>query len=268
VPLTQMPSSPSDSSEPNNSLGSIELIPLLGLPKIKLGDNLTELILDIVKKNRQEIKKGDVLVVAHTIVSISEGSLVLSNEIAVSQKAERIALVTERKAQKVQAALDEATAILREEPVLITKTRHGFITDMSGVDESNAPPGYYILLPEDPDQSASQISKEFFEKLGFDVPLIIADTQGRPWRKGAANIAIGLARISPFIVNAGLKDRYNRVLRSSLICIADELASAAELLMGQADEGIPVVIVRGVDLENEDGSAAQIIRSENEDLFD
>jgi coenzyme F420-0:L-glutamate ligase/coenzyme F420-1:gamma-L-glutamate ligase len=267
VPLTQMPSDPSDSTKPQYNQGSIELIPVSGLPKIEPGDNLAELILDIVKKNRQEIKKRDILVIAHTIVSISEGSLIRSADITVSPKAEKLAITNERKPQKIQAALDEASDIIREEPVLITKTKHGLITDMSGVDESNAPVGFYILLPKDPDDSADKISRALSGKRGFKVPVIIADTQGRPWRKGAVNIAIGLGRMSAFTVNAGLRDLYGRELRSSLVCIADELAAAAELIMGQADEGIPVVIIRGMRLQNGDGSATQIVRSKNEDLF-
>jgi coenzyme F420-0:L-glutamate ligase/coenzyme F420-1:gamma-L-glutamate ligase len=267
VPLAQMPNNSIEHTKHQNNPKSIEIIPVLGLPRIKQGDNLVDVILDMVKKNQQEIKMKDILVIAHTIVSIAEGRLVQSAGIVVSPKAEKIALVNERNPQKIQTALNEAFEIIREEPVLITKSKQGLITDMSGVDESNAPLGCYVLLPENPDHSAYLINKMFSEKLGFKVPVIIADTQGRPWRKGASNLAIGLAGIHPFTKNEGLRDLYGRELRSSLVCIADELAASAELVMGQADEGIPVAIIRGVDFQGENGSAAQIIRCEDEDLF-
>ncbi|MDH4213496.1 MAG: coenzyme F420-0:L-glutamate ligase [Candidatus Thorarchaeota archaeon] len=264
---TQMPNNPSEESNSQNNLSTIEVIPVIGLPKIKPGDNLAELILQTMNKNKQNLRIGDVLVIAHTVVSIAEGAIIQSADIVVSPKAEKIALANERKPQKIQTAINEAQDIIREEPVLITRTRHGLITDMSGVDESNAPVGYYVLLPENPDHSADMICRALSEIMGFEIPVIIADTQGRPWRKGAVNLAIGLAGISPFTVNAGLKDLYGHELRSSLVCIADELAAAAELIMGQADEGIPAAIIRGLDLQHEEGSATQIIRSENENLF-
>jgi coenzyme F420-0:L-glutamate ligase/coenzyme F420-1:gamma-L-glutamate ligase len=267
VPLTRMLDYLIDGSKPQNNPRSVELIPVAGLPRIEPGDNLACMIIDIIKKNGQEIKRDDILVIAHTVVSIAEGRLVQSEEIIVSSKAEKMAVVNERKPQKIQAAINEAVEIIREEPVLITKTKHGLITDMSGVDESNAPPGYYVLLPEDPDYSANQISMALSENFDFKVPIIIADTQGRPWRKGAVNLAIGIAGMQAFSENAGKKDLYGRELRSSLVCIADELAAASELVMGQADEGIPVVIIRGLSVKDEKGTGKQIIRLADEDLF-
>jgi len=267
VPLARMRNNFIEDSKPQSNPTCIELIPVTGLPKIKPGDNLAHMILDVIKKNGQEIRRNDILIIAHTVVSIAEGRLVQSVDIIVSSRAEKMAFVNERKPQKIQAALDEASEVIREEPVLITKTKHGLITDMSGVDESNAPLGFFVLLPENPDRSAHKISAVLSKGFDFNVPVIIADTQGRPWRKGAVNLAIGIARMQAFSENAGKKDLYGRELRSSLVCIADELAAASELVMGQADEGIPVVIIRGLSVKDDEGTAKQIIRSTSEDLF-
>lgn len=249
------------------TLEVIEIIPILGFPIVEIGSDIVQLILDAIKKGNVVIKRGDIIVVSHTIVSIAEKSVVESKKINVTSRAKRVALSTQQKPQKVQVALDEASDILIEDVVLITRTSHGIITDMSGVDESNAPPGYYVTLPESPDASANRISKALSEEFGFRIPVIITDTQGRPWRRGAVNLAIGIAAMSPFTENAGKRDLYGRKLRSSLICLADEIAAAAELVIGQADEGIPVAIVRGISPTKDNGSANQIIRDKDSDLF-
>jgi coenzyme F420-0:L-glutamate ligase/coenzyme F420-1:gamma-L-glutamate ligase len=157
--------------------------------------------------------------------------------------------ISEHSLIKTEIALQESVEVIREEPIIITKTKQGIITDYSGVDESNAPLGTMIALPKDADKSALDIYEKLRQSFGFATPVIVCDTQGRPWRKGAINLAIGIAGMSPFIDNAGRRDLYNRHLRSSIVCLADELASAAELVMGQADEGIPLAIIRGVDYE-------------------
>ena len=122
-------------------------------------------------------------------------------------------------------------------------------------------------MPEDPDKSANLLHVMLSKALRFHLPVMICDTQGRPWRNGATNIAIGIAGISPFTDNKGRKDLYGRELRSSLVCLADELSSAAELVMGQADEGIPVVLIRGIEYERRNGSASDILRSSEKNLF-
>ena len=179
-----------------------------------------------------------------------------------------IASSSEHSQLRTEIALQESVEVIREQPIMIAKTKQGIITDYSGVDESNAPLGSMIALPKNPDKSALEIHKKLSHSFGCHIPVIISDTQGRPWRKGATNLAIGIAGMSPFIDNAGRKDLYERFLRSSLVCLADELASAAELVMGQADEGIPIVIIRGVDYIIGEGAATQILRSSEENLFD
>ena len=245
----------------------LEIIPIMGMPLVKELDDLSELILTVLRTNTQEPKPGDILVVSHSIVSVAEGRVFEIEERDVSDKARTIAGKTGQKPEKVELALREAAKIIRESPVLITQTRQGIITDYSGVDSSNAPSRRFVALPENSDDSAGKLHVKLSKAFGFHLPVIICDTQGRPWRKGGTNLAIGVAGMSPFTVNKGRKDLYGRELRSSLICLADELASAAELVMGQADEGIPVVLIRGVEYEQMNGSAADILRSRDKNLF-
>ncbi len=247
---------------------SIDVIPLVGFPIVQIGDNITDLILSSIKKNEIELNPGDIIVVTHSIVSIAEGKLYHLEEIHVSERARKIAECIGHSPERVEVALLEASEVLREDPVFITKTKLGIITDFSGVDESNAPQDSLISLPDDPDESAKRISDSLNKSHGFNIPVIITDTQGRPWRKGAVNLAIGVAGMSPFIRNVGKEDIHRNELRGSLVCLADQIAASAELVMGQADEGVPIVIVRGVDFEQGDSSASQILRSDSENLFD
>ncbi len=245
----------------------LEILPIEGMPLVKELDDLPKLILTILQSSTQKAMPGDILIVSHSIVSIAEGRVFEIEAIDVSDRARMIAEKTGQEPEKVELALREADKIIRESPVLITQTRQGIITDYSGVDSSNAPSGKFIALPEDPDESANKLHAMLSESFGFHLPVIICDTQGRPWRKGATNLAIGVAGISPLIDNKGRKDLYGRELQSSLVCLADELASAAELVMGQADEGIPIVLIRGVEYERRKGSASDILRSRDKNLF-
>jgi coenzyme F420-0:L-glutamate ligase/coenzyme F420-1:gamma-L-glutamate ligase len=249
-----------------NPANTLRLIPVDGIPLIKQGDSISERIIQALEGSSVFLQEGDIIVVAHTILSIAEGKLYRYDEIQVSDEAKQIASINNVEATKVQVALNEAKEVIRRSPVLITKTRHGIITDYSGIDTSNAPPGFYLSLPDNPSSSAEQISKEVSNKFGFKVPVIISDTQGRPWRRGAINLAIGHYGISPFTINAGKTDLYGNVLRSSLVCLVDELAAAAELVMGQADERIPVVIIRNANHSPSDEHES-IIRSDEENLF-
>ncbi len=245
----------------------IDVIPLRDFPIVKTGDNIPGLIESMTRKNDIALIRGDIIVVTHAIVSIAEGKLYHLEEVKVSERAKEIAGKIGHNPERVEVALQEASEVLREEPILITKTKHGIVTDFSGVDESNAPQDTLIALPDDPDMSAKRISDSLSISVGFDIPVIITDTQGRPWRKGAINLAIGIAGMSPYTHNVGREDLYGQKLQGSLVCLADQIAGSAELVMGQADEGVPVVIVRGVDFKKEDGSASQIIRSNSENLF-
>jgi coenzyme F420-0:L-glutamate ligase/coenzyme F420-1:gamma-L-glutamate ligase len=243
----------------------VQVIPVVGLPKIAIGDDISTISIPFLEQTR--LARGDIVVVTHSIVSIAEGAIYKIGELKPSERAIKIAEVNNRSPVLVEASLKEAVEILHESPVLITKTRLGIITDYSGIDTSNAPEGFLIALPRDPDKSAEAISKSLSDHFGFSVPVVIADTQGRPWRKGAINIAIGLARISPLVDNSGAEDLYGKPLRGSPVCLADEIASMAELVMGQSNEGIPIAIVRGVSFAQDGGSARDILRGDNENLF-
>ncbi len=245
----------------------LEIIPIRGMPLVNEIDDLSELISATFQTDSQEPKPGDILVVSHTIVSIAEGRVFKIDESDISDKARTIAEKTGQGPEKVELALREAVEIVRESPVLITQTRQGLITDYSGVDSSNAPTGRFVALSEDSDDSASKLHVKLSKVFGFHLPVIICDTQGRPWRKGTTNLAIGVAGMFPFTDNSNRKDLFGRELRSSLVCLADELASAAELVMGQADERIPVALIRGIEYKQRDGSAVDILRSRDENLF-
>ncbi|MFX0053438.1 MAG: coenzyme F420-0:L-glutamate ligase [Promethearchaeota archaeon] len=245
----------------------LTIVPIREIPLIKPGDDLPSLFAEKLSGIREEIESGDVLVVSHTIVSMAEGRLYLLSEIEVSDKAKQLSLKLEREPEYIQLALDNSVEIIREAPVLITRTAQGLITDFSGVDKSNAPPGHALALPVDPDNSAQAIHHAISNELGIRIPVIIADTQGRPWRRGAINLAIGIAGMTPFAENAGRMDRFGRTLRSSRVCLADELAAAAELVMGQTGEGIPAAIIRGLNLEDEQGSVQEVLRNSDRNLF-
>jgi coenzyme F420-0:L-glutamate ligase/coenzyme F420-1:gamma-L-glutamate ligase len=246
---------------------TIELIPLKRFPNVCVGDNIAQLIMSAIQENGIKLAGGDILVITHSIVSVAEGSYYEIEGLEISERAKQIAESIDEDPKRVEAALRESVSVIREEPILITKTKHGIVTDFSGVDESNAPDGSLVVLPRDPDHTAVTINQAVSNLQGFNVPVIITDTQGRPWRKGAVNLAIGVAGMSPFIHNRGREDLYERELRGSLVCLADQLAAATELVMGQADEGVPVVIVRGVEYETGEGSASEILREESQDLF-
>jgi len=255
--------------EPNSPMkvDTIEIIPITGFPIVKRGDDICELVKSTMRDSSLDFIQGDILVVSHTIVSVVEGSLYNLTEITPSEKARQIASKGDFSEYRVEIALRESTDILREEPVLITRTKQGMITDFSGVDESNAPIGTIVALPSDSDASATKIHEDISHSSGFNIPVLITDTQGRPWRKGAVNLAIGVAGMSPFINNKGRLDIHGNPLRSSLVCIADEIAASAELVMGQADEKVPIAIVRGVNFKTHVSTANEILRTESEDLF-
>ncbi len=254
-------------SDPKVNCPHFDVFPLLGIPIVMRGDDMAQLIQEAVKLNRLSLREGDVLVVAHTAVSKAEGCVRPIGSITITERAKQIGLKNAVDPAKVQLALDESIEVLRESPVLITKTHHGIITDYSAVDRSNAPDGCLITLPRNPDKSAEAIRQSLLKSSHYDITVIISDTHGRPWRRGAVNVAVGIAGMSPYTTNRGKEDLYGRPLRSSQVCLADELAAAAELVMGQADEGVPVVLIRGVELEEGPGTAKSIMRPEEENLF-
>jgi coenzyme F420-0:L-glutamate ligase/coenzyme F420-1:gamma-L-glutamate ligase len=223
----------------------IELIPLTGIGEVTAGDDLAALIAG----GTPEPLDKDIIVLTQKVVSKAEG---------------RFAPQADKDAQ-VEA---ESARILRRSPggMVISETHHGFVCANAGVDISNVPGDDLVLLPVDPDASARRIRSRLQNLLGVDVAIVISDTFGRAWRIGQVDVAIGVAGISPFVDHVGRPDTNGRTMTATKICVADELASAAELVMGKTKE-ICAVIVRGADVAWERGAATEIVRSPGEDLF-
>ena len=241
----------------------LELIGVEGLPEVRPGDDLGELI-----ASRAKFEPGDVLVVAQKVVSKSEGRIVSLQTVTASSEAVRIAsdLVAGPDARMVQVILDESIRILRSHRVLITETRHGFVCANGGVDHSNVPGEDEVtLLPEDPDASANRVRNRVRELTGVDVAVIISDTFGRPWRLGIVNVALGLASLPALLDLRGGLDDVGKPLHATVLAIADDIAAAAGIVMGKTAR-TPAVVVRGLQLKGS-GSGRDLVRPAAEDLF-
>lgn len=234
---------------------------------VKNGDRIDELFLESIRESNLHLADGDVLVIASKIVSKAEGRVVQASDIRASKRAKEIADHNGFDPIHVEVALREAREVILTDGVLITETNSGLVCNFSGVDKSNAPENEYILLPKNPDNSAKRIHDGLERSTGMKTAVVISDTQGRPWRKGSINIAIGCAGINAFKHNKGKRDLQGRILKRSSVCQIDELASLAEPLMGQAGEKVPFVIVRGYEYTDGDEKALNIIRLKGEDLF-
>jgi len=251
-------------------MDAIQIIGIEHLQIVKTGDNLAELICNAAENQGTHIQNGDILVITHVIVSRAEGRIVNLDEVVPSEFAKSIAKQYGKDPTLVEAVLQETKSIRRMgDGKLITETKHGFICANSGIDKSNVPGERNVaLLPDDPDRSAEEIREKIRRSTGCDVAVIISDTHGRPLRKGEINVAIGVAGIKALRDRRGESDLFGYVLRVKQTAIVDELASAAELVIGQADEGIPVAIIRGYDhLKSENAKATDLIRPKEEDLF-
>jgi coenzyme F420-0:L-glutamate ligase/coenzyme F420-1:gamma-L-glutamate ligase len=213
-----------------------------------------------------ELEDGDVAVLAQKAVSKAEGRVVRLDELEPSERAREIA-GDDQDPRRIEAILREAKRVVRvRKPLVIAETRHGFICASAGVDSSNAPePGMLVLLPLDPDASAQRIRERLRELTGRDVGVLITDSFGRPWRQGTIDVALGAAGIEVMRDLRGTRDRAGYELHATMIAIADEIASAAELVMGKVD-GIPAAVVRGLEVAG-DGRARDLVIPEDRDLF-
>ena len=245
----------------------IHLFSISGIPEIEEGMNLASVILKCLEQSNMTLQPRDILVIAHSIVSKAEGRVVHGDSVEVSSRAKAIAGNNDFDPVHVELALRECKNIIRKQGVLITEANSGFICNLSGVDKSNAPLDSFILLPKNPDESAATILRNLVEQTDLELAVIISDSQGRPWREGSINIALGCSGINAFKHNKGALDLYGKPLQRSTVCQIDEIASAAEPLMGQADEGTPVVIVRGYNYERGNETAQDVLRTREEDLF-
>jgi coenzyme F420-0:L-glutamate ligase / coenzyme F420-1:gamma-L-glutamate ligase len=239
----------------------IEIHPVHGLPEIREGDDLAQMVLE-----RATLQDRDVVVLAQKAVSKAEGRVVRIDGLQASQKAIELA-GDERDPREIEVILREAKRIVRERgPLVIAETQHGFVCASAGVDHSNAPePGTLVLLPVDPDASARRFREAVRAAAGVEIGVVVTDSFGRPFRQGTTDVAIGVAGIPPILDLRGTKDRIGYELRSSRVAIADEIAGAADLARGKA-EGVPVVVVRGLHLEG-DGTAQEILIEAELDLF-
>ena len=245
----------------------IQIFPVPGLPEIRPGDDLARLIANALMALNFRIQTADILVVAQKIVSKAEGRIVQLPSITPSERAIAWAKEWDKDARAVELVLRESKRIVRmERGVIIAETHHGFVCANAGVDLSNAPEGAAIVLPVDPDASARVLKHRLDEAFQADIGIIISDTFGRAWREGLVNVALGVAGLAPLIDYRGGKDASGKLLQATIIALADELASAAELVMGKTDR-IPVAIIRGVSPPSREGSARDLIRPADKDLF-
>ncbi|MCS7117062.1 MAG: coenzyme F420-0:L-glutamate ligase [Nitrososphaerota archaeon] len=256
--------------EDRSDLRIIHVIGVKDIPLIKPGDDLGLLICEAARSQGTPLMNGDVVVVSQKIVSKAEGRIVSLKSVKPRDFAYKVAKLTKKPPQYIELALQEARSLIRVmKNHFITETKLGWIYPYSGVDLSNVSNmDEATLLPIDPDHSAHKIRMRIKELTNCDVAVIISDTTGRPFRRGYVNVAIGISGISPILDLRGKNDIFGRRLRVKMIAIADELASAAELIMGNADERIPVAIVRGYRYQIDEGASARLIqRPKEKDLF-
>jgi coenzyme F420-0:L-glutamate ligase/coenzyme F420-1:gamma-L-glutamate ligase len=246
---------------------SLTIFPVPGIPQVEPGDDLGRTIAEALSRAGLELAGGDVVVVTQKIVSKAEGRIVDLNDVKPSEFATRFAEQTGKDPRHVEVVLRESRRIVRmDRNVLITETRHGFVCANAGVDESNVGGGRLTLLPVDSDQSARAIRDRLRELTGQTVAVIISDTFGRPWREGLTDVALGVAGINPLQDYIGQRDRYGYELKVSVVAVADELASAAELALGKTTDQ-PVAVIRGYAYPAGDFSSAALIRDPGKDLF-
>lgn len=252
---------------------NIELIGIKDFPLIKEGDNLPEIIYESLLNNDISLSDSDILVLAETVVSKAEGNYVKVDDVTPSKKAMEMSRKSGKDAKQCQIILDNSRDILRcQEGLIITESKHGFVCANSGIDNSNCEEGFVTPLPVDPDKSAGEIKKFLDEKFNADSKIIISDTQGRAWRVGAIGVAVGISGLHPTTDFRGSYDLYGQELMSTIEATADELASAASLLMGQSDSGICLVLIRGYDSSLtscglDDSNIGEILREKDHDAF-
>ncbi|HEU5203939.1 MAG TPA: coenzyme F420-0:L-glutamate ligase [Candidatus Limnocylindrales bacterium] len=255
-----------------DSAGTLEVIALDGIPEIEPGDDLASKIGDALERRADlfPLRDGDVLVVTQKVVSKAEGAVVDLTTVEPRPEAVAFAERFGRDPRQVEVVLREARRIVRmDRGVLITETRHGFVCANGGVDASNVGPGsgsVVTLLPDDPDASAARIRAAIRERFGTDVPIVVSDSFGRPWRWGIVDVALGVSGLHPLDDLRGSRDHDGRVMQSTVRAVADELASAAELALGKT-AGRPVAVVRGAAFVRGEGSIRELLMPAENDLF-
>lgn len=254
----------------NSQSASLTVTALPGIPLIQPGDDLPQVILEAVERAEMRLETGDVLVVTSKIVSKSEGRLFDLQKVEPSDEAHQFAQETHKDPRIVELVIRESRMISRKSPgVLVTQHRLGFISANAGIDQSNVngSEDSVLLLPLDPDASAQMIRTRLRESSGVEVAIIISDSHGRPFRMGNIGVAIGVAGMPALLDLRGKPDLFGRELKISIQGYADLVASAANLLTGEADEGRPVVLVRGLQFPPHEGHASELNRPPEQDLY-
>jgi len=244
-----------------------EVIGVEGLPEIGVGADLAALITEAAARQGTPLANRDLLVLSQKIVSKAEGRVVKLSEVTPSPRARALAAELGRDPELTEVILGESRRIVRKElGLLIVETHHGWVCANAGVDQSNVDAGTACLLPEDSDRSARALRERLAELTGHQLAIVIADTFGRPWREGLANVAVGVAGFRPLESYLGELDPAGHVLQATVLALADEIASAAEPVMGKLSR-VPVAIVRGLDWKPGDGSSRELLRDPARDLF-
>ncbi len=229
---------------------SIEIYPIRGIPEVAPGDDLAALIVDGLEASQISLFERDILVITHKVVSKAEG---------------RVEAAPDDRAYRSLAEREARSILRRRGDLLIAQTEHGFICANAGVDRSNVADGLAVLLPVDPDRSAHRIRLRIERMMGVSIAVVVTDTFGRPWRRGLVDVAIGVSGLPAILDLRGESDAHGRTMNVTEIAIVDEVAAAADLVMGKAD-GIPAAVLRGLDLTG-DGRATDLVRPPEEDMF-
>jgi coenzyme F420-0:L-glutamate ligase / coenzyme F420-1:gamma-L-glutamate ligase len=244
-----------------------EVIGIEGIDEVRPRDDVAALVIAAATRQGTPLRPGDVVVVSQKIVSKAEGRLLRLADVTPSSVATAMAAGLGRDPRLVEVILRESRRVVRmDRGVLVTETHHGWVCANAGVDQSNVDAETVALLPEDPDAAARALRERFSAAAGGDVAVVIADTFGRPWREGLTNVAIGVSGFAPIRSYLGERDPAGRPLQATILALADELASAAEPVMGKLDR-IPVAIIRGLDWEPGEVGIRPLIRDPDRDLF-
>jgi coenzyme F420-0:L-glutamate ligase/coenzyme F420-1:gamma-L-glutamate ligase len=245
---------------------------LAGVPLIREGDDLADVVLTALARSNLALEPGDAIVLAQKIVSKAEGRMVMLDGVEPSARAIEIASASDKDPRVVELILAESDEVLRVRPgVVIVSHRLGFVAANAGIDQSNIGNGVeddrVLLLPVDPDATCRRVREALFARTSTDVAVLIIDSIGRAWRNGTVGTAIGVSGMAGLLDLRDTPDLFGRTLKTSELGLADELASAASLIMGQAGEGRPIVLARGLPYARRDGSARELIRPRHMDLF-
>ena len=245
-----------------------EVLAVEGMPEVAPGDDLASMILAAARESGVDIRTGDVVVVAQKVVSKSEGAIRRLSQTTPTPQVTELAERLGKDPRMVQVVMDESVRTVRAVPgVLIVETRHGLICANAGVDASNVPGDDFVTtLPVDPDASAGRIRARLEDHAGGSMAVIVSDSFNRPWREGSMNVAIGVSGLEPLADLRGREDDHGRLLAATLVSLADELASAAQIVMGEIGR-VPVAIIRGVEFKPGESGAGVLLRPPERDLF-